>query len=189
MISERMSATNDRIIIRTHADKVSYVPWCCFSISRGPNDSWDLHIKSITVCMSLHWYSSQTIVAYDIRENDGNDSYDLQSNSFRYSVVCTLLWGLILPLCASGEAPYQVYHRVYECKLRFKPNYSRIWYQRACLQRFLGVSYMSWCCLSRGPNESWDRHIKSITVCMSLHWCSSQTRVAYDIREDVCNDS
>ena len=34
-----------------------------------------------------------------------------------------------------------------------------------------------------------DRHIKSITVCMSANCGSSQTIVAYDIREDVCNDS
>ena len=34
-----------------------------------------------------------------------------------------------------------------------------------------------------------DSHIKSITVCMSINPGSSQTIVAYDIREDVCNDS
>ena len=34
-----------------------------------------------------------------------------------------------------------------------------------------------------------DRHIKSITVYMSINPVSSQTIVAYDIREDVCNDS
>ena len=36
-----------------------------------------------------------------------------------------------------------------------------------------------------------DRHIKfkSITLCMSANCGSRQTIVAYDIREDVCNDS
>ena len=34
-----------------------------------------------------------------------------------------------------------------------------------------------------------DRHIKSITACMSINTGSSQTIVAYDIGEDVCNDS
>ena len=33
------------------------------------------------------------------------------------------------------------------------------------------------------------RHIKSITVCMSINPGSRQQMVAYDIREDVCNDS
>ena len=34
-----------------------------------------------------------------------------------------------------------------------------------------------------------DRHIKSITVCMRMNPNSRQNIVAYDIREDVCNDS
>ena len=34
-----------------------------------------------------------------------------------------------------------------------------------------------------------DRHIKSIRVCMSANCGSSQTIVAYDIGELVCNDS
>ena len=33
-----------------------------------------------------------------------------------------------------------------------------------------------------------DRHIKSITVCMSTYPGSSQTKFAYDIRENVCNE-
>ena len=34
-----------------------------------------------------------------------------------------------------------------------------------------------------------DRHIKSITVCMSINPGSIKTIVAYDIGEDVCSDS
>ena len=34
----------------------------------------DRHIKSVTVCMYINLGSSQTIVAYDIGEDAGNDS-------------------------------------------------------------------------------------------------------------------
>ena len=38
------------------------------------------------------------------------------------------------------------------------------------------------------PMTAEDRHIKSITLCMSTYPGSSQTIVAYDIRENVCNE-
>ena len=91
-----------------------------------------------------------------------------------------------------------VYHSVYEHKPWFKTTNSRIWYQRACLQIFIGstVELMQihcWMCpdaaLAEDLMRAEGRHIKSITVCTSANCGSNQTIVAYDIREDVCNDS
>ena len=71
--------------------------------------------------------------------------------------------------------------------------------QRGCLQQFIGstVELMQIQC-RMCPEDAASaeelmtdeaRHIKSITVRMSANCGSSQSIVAYDIREDVCNDS
>ena len=101
----------------------------------------------------------------------------------------------------SWGPPYQVYHSVYVHKPRFKPNYCRIWYQRAQMQRFSGstVELMLIQCrmyLDAASAEDLmrvlraeDRHIKSITVCLSANCGSSPPIVAYVIRDLKCNDS
>ena len=80
---------------------------------------------------------------------------------------------------------------------RFKSNNSSVWYQRGCLQRFIGsaVELMQMQCRmcsdvtaaeAEDLMRSEDRHIKSITVCMSANCVSSLTYLAFQASVPLC---
>ena len=130
-----MYATIHRIYSRTHADKVSYVPSC--GLSRGPNDSWGPPCQvyhSVYEC-KLRFKPNHSRIWYrrGCRQRFKGSTFELMQIQCR---MCPAWCGLSRGPNDSWGPPYQVYHSVYECKLRFKPNYSRICYQRGCVQWF-----------------------------------------------------